>query len=76
MCVMVCVVVVQGSLSARGQRILFLDADGASEIKDMPHLEKALDEISSNHVRYGHVIDYMLCHTSIILPFFLIIPIN
>ena len=30
---------------------MFLDADGASEIKDMMQLEKALDTISSNHVR-------------------------
>ena len=50
-----CVVVVQGSLLARGQRILFLDADGASEINDMPRLEKAIDEISSNHVRDSDV---------------------
>lgn len=41
----------QGSLSARGERILFLDADGATEIKDMIHLEKALDELTSDHVR-------------------------
>ena len=41
---------VQGSLSARGERILFLDADGATEIADVERLERTLDEISSSHV--------------------------
>lgn len=38
-----------GSLSARGQRILFLDADAATEIADVERLEKALDEVASDH---------------------------
>ena len=38
----------QGCLSARGEKILFLDADGATEIKDMQRLEKALDEVTSD----------------------------
>lgn len=37
----------QGCLSARGERILFLDADGATEIRDMHRLEKALDGVTS-----------------------------
>lgn len=41
---------VQGSLSARGERILFLDADGATEVTDIERLEKALDEVASDHV--------------------------
>lgn len=35
-------------MSARGKTILFLDADGATEIKDMQRLEKALDELTSD----------------------------
>lgn len=38
----------QGCLSARGERILFLDADGATEIKDMQRLEKVLDGVTSD----------------------------
>ena len=40
----------QGCLSARGERVLFLDADAATEIADVERLEKALDEVASNHV--------------------------
>ena len=39
----------QGCLSARGERVLFLDADGATEIKDMQRLEKALDDVTSDY---------------------------
>lgn len=39
----------QGCLSARGEKILFLDADGATDIKDMQRLEKALDEVTSDY---------------------------
>lgn len=38
----------QGCLSARGERILFLDADGATEITDMQRLEEALDGVTSD----------------------------
>lgn len=41
----------QGSLSARGERILFLDADGATEITDLARLEKVLGELASDHVK-------------------------
>ena len=37
-------------MSARGERILFLDADGATEVADMERLEEALDSIASDHV--------------------------
>lgn len=37
-------------MSARGERILFLDADAATEIADMERLEEALDTIASDHV--------------------------
>lgn len=40
----------QGSLSARGERILFLDADGATDINDLQRLETALGEAVSDHV--------------------------
>ena len=36
-------------MSARGGRILFLDADGATEIKDMSRLEKAIDEVTTDY---------------------------
>lgn len=38
-----------GSLSARGEKILFLDADGATAITDLGRLERELDRISSHH---------------------------
>lgn len=38
-----------GCLSARGERVLFLDADGATEIADMERLEKAIDMIAPDH---------------------------
>ena len=36
-------------MSARGGRILFLDADGATEIKDMSRLEKAINELTTDY---------------------------
>jgi len=41
----------QGMLSARGRRMLMVDADGATDIRDLVRLEKALDEIAP--VRVG-----------------------
>ena len=38
----------QGSLSARGERVLFLDADGATKISDMKCLEDALTDIAKD----------------------------
>lgn len=38
-----------GSLSARGERILFLDADAATQVADMEGLEKALDDIAPDY---------------------------
>jgi len=35
----------QGMLHARGERLLFCDADGATEFRDLEALEKKLDEI-------------------------------
>jgi len=32
-------------LSARGRRLLMVDADGASKFSDLDKLEKALDEV-------------------------------
>ena len=32
-------------LSARGSRLLMVDADGASKFSDLDKLEKALDEV-------------------------------
>ncbi|XP_019850850.1 PREDICTED: dolichyl-phosphate beta-glucosyltransferase-like isoform X2 [Amphimedon queenslandica] len=37
-----------GCLSARGKRILFLDADGATDIKGLDELEKAMNSVSSD----------------------------
>ena len=41
----------QGCLSARGERILMLDADGATAIADLEQLEKAMDKLTKDHVR-------------------------
>lgn len=38
-----------GTLSARGERVLMVDADGATDIPDIEKLEKALDEIAEDH---------------------------
>lgn len=46
---------VQGCLSVRGERVLFLDADGATDIKDLARLEKELDSITNDHVKCGTV---------------------
>ncbi len=40
----------QGCLSARGEKILFVDADGATRISDMNKLEQAIDKIAKDHV--------------------------
>eukprot|EP00731_Ephydatia_muelleri_P030836 Em0022g350a len=40
-----------GALSARGERILMLDADGATQIADMENLEKGLDTLVDSHNR-------------------------
>ncbi len=40
----------QGTLSARGERILMVDADGATEIADLVRLEEAMDEITKDFV--------------------------
>lgn len=42
----------QGCLSARGERILMVDADGATEITDIENLEKAMDGIAKDYVCY------------------------
>lgn len=34
----------QGMLSARGQRLLMVDADGASKFSDLDKLEQAMNE--------------------------------
>lgn len=36
-----------GCLCARGQRVLFMDADGATKVSDMERLEARLGEVSS-----------------------------
>ena len=41
----------QGCLSARGEKILFVDADGATRISDVIKLEQAIDKIAKDHVR-------------------------
>lgn len=38
-----------GCLSARGERILMVDADGATEITDIENLEKAMDGIAKDY---------------------------
>ncbi|XP_064405059.1 dolichyl-phosphate beta-glucosyltransferase-like [Halichondria panicea] len=38
-----------GCLSVRGERVLFLDADAATDIKDVARLEKALDALTTDH---------------------------
>ena len=45
-------VCVQGALSCRGERILMVDADGATRISDVEQLEKALSNLAKDHVRY------------------------
>ena len=45
----------QGCLSCRGRRVLFLDADGATEITDTSRLENAMDKLAHDHVSlHGH----------------------
>lgn len=44
-----------GMLHSRGARILFADADGASQFKDLALLERALDEICSQSFNNGLV---------------------
>ena len=41
----------QGVLSARGESILMVDADGATEFKDLDRLEKALGKDATDWVR-------------------------
>ena len=40
----------QGTLSCRGERVLMVDADGATKITDMERLEKALSKLTDDHV--------------------------
>ena len=50
----VCVTVLsstQGMLSARGERLLMVDADGATLFKDIERLEKEMDSEAPNWVR-------------------------
>lgn len=42
-----------GMLSARGRALLFADADGATEFKDLVKLEESLKKINQNQVRNG-----------------------
>lgn len=44
----------QGCLSVRGERVLFLDADAATDIKDVARLEKALDALTTDHVSINY----------------------
>ena len=41
----------QGVLCARGESILMVDADGATEFKDLDRLEKALGKDATDWVR-------------------------
>ena len=41
----------QGMLSARGETMLMVDADGATEFKDLDRLEKALKTDAPDWVR-------------------------
>ena len=45
--------VLQGMLSARGRKMLFADADGASTFSDVSKLEEVLEKINSVKVRIG-----------------------
>lgn len=45
--------VTHGMLHSRGQRILFVDADGASRFEDLSLLEKAMDEMCSGYTTNG-----------------------
>ena len=52
-CVSVCVTVLssmQGMLSARGERLLMVDADGATLFKDIERLEKEMDSVAPESV--------------------------
>ena len=40
----------QGTLSARGERILMVDGDGATAIADIEKLEVAMDKMAKDHV--------------------------
>lgn len=42
-----------GMLSARGRALLFADADGATEFKDLVKLEESLKKVNKNQVRNG-----------------------
>ena len=37
-------------LSARGERLLFADADGATDIKDLDKVEKEMDKMATDWV--------------------------
>lgn len=45
---------IQGCLSTRGERILFVDADGATKIADVERLEKALDALTTDNVSHSY----------------------
>ena len=45
-----CAVPPQGMLSARGERLLMVDADGATLFKDIERLEKEMDRIAPESV--------------------------
>ena len=52
---------VKGCLSTRGERILFLDADGATRIADIEKVEKAMDGLTKNDaVHVGHFFPCLL----------------
>ena len=60
----------KGCLSTRGERILFLDADGATRIADIEKLEKAMDGLTKNDA-VGHSFPCLLI--SVILTIVLVI---
>lgn len=57
----------QGSLSCRGERMLMVDADGATKISDMERMEKALSKLAEDHVSntHTHTLSHMHTHTHI-----------
>ena len=65
----------KGCLSTRGERILFLDADGATKIADIERLEKAMDDLTTDPVGHTSQVlqiwycfnDCVSCHLPLLL---------
>ena len=56
-----CPAPLQGCLSARGERLLFADADGATSISDLGRLEERLDVLTTDYVSGAQLVSSVTC---------------